>query len=31
MMFSNRNDLDRWSTQMEIEQIIIEEGLLSND
>lgn len=31
MMFSNRNDLDRWSTQMEIEQIIIEEELLSND
>ena len=31
MMFSNRNDLDRWSTQMAIEQIIIEEGLLSND
>ena len=28
IMFENRNDLDRWSMQMQIEKILIEEGLI---
>ena len=31
IMFENRNDLNRWNTQMEIERILIEEGLLTVD
>ena len=28
MMFENRNDLDRWSFQLKIEEILLEEGLI---
>lgn len=28
IMFENRNDIDRWSTQMEIEQLLIEFGYI---
>ena len=31
IMFENRNDLNRWNTQMDIERILIEEGLLNDD